>query len=83
MSKRITYKELSDVLESLGYERTDVKGDQRIFDHKSVDSLIVLPYRPMNEQVDPARLAAVKTMLVAGGIVNGNVDELLAKPVAG
>jgi predicted RNA binding protein YcfA (HicA-like mRNA interferase family) len=81
MPKRVTYKELADVLESLGYQRTDVKGSRRIFDHKTVDSLIVLPYRRMNEVVDDTRLAIVRALLVKNGVVNEDVEDVLLRPV--
>jgi hypothetical protein len=78
MPKRITVRELSDVLTSLGFVGPRVYSTHMLFKHDPTGTLIVLPRLKKSELVGPARLAAVRLSIIGREVATADqFDEAL------
>lgn len=63
MYESITYGELSELLQGLGFQVKSVEGSHMVFWHPDTGERVILPSRAPNEQVDRVRLRAVAGIL--------------------
>ena len=84
-AKSITYADLERVLTQLGFVVERPAHTYEVFRYPALEIMIVLPARHGNDAVDAAHLMAVRTHVVANGLLEATAfDALLrgAEPTA-
>ena len=64
----ITYRQLHEILRSLGFEIYESKPGHCLYDHPATGALLVYPTMPDDKTVYPHHLLGVRATLDANGI---------------
>ena len=69
MHKKLTYRQLAEVLQSLGYSPEKVQPDQVVFRNPDRRLFILVPRQDPRAQVRPLDLLRVRNTLVNDGVI--------------
>lgn len=86
MTKPLTYRQLSEKLQDLGYTRqtADMGGTRQwLFRHPGYPrATIFLPETPLDEPVTPMHLGAVRAVLTNHDVIEVDSDQLFLQALA-
>ena len=77
MRIKITYNQLTKLIESIGFQMVRTKGPHIVYSYKSYDAIVVLKRMKKNELVPESIFAVVKRTIIEKGILSK--EELYEK----
>lgn len=70
MPEEITFADLEKLLFKLGFIPYETVGSQQVFQYPPLGTLVILPGYEKQEPIRPIYLVAVRTTLVANGLIS-------------
>jgi hypothetical protein len=67
---KVTYERLEETLRSYGFSLRGIYEKNKVFSHEETGALVVYPEFPLDEEVLPRHLLAVRAILNAYGIAD-------------
>ncbi len=68
-SNPITFDDLSRLLIRLGFDLRAVSGTQKVFQHLTSDTLIVLPHYELQDPIHARHLASTRKLLIEKDLI--------------